>query len=98
MNSSSISTPSTNPGSASSTMNGSRIITSSESVVTHHGAAVQPASNAQNADGTSSSASSLRKSGERIISAANTDLLFSLFNAVEEEEAQRRIHVVRRGR
>ena len=32
------------------------------------------------------------------ISAANTDLLFSLFNSVEEEEAQRRIHVVRRGR
>ena len=33
-----------------------------------------------------------------ITSAANTDLLFSLFNSVEEEEAQRRIHVVRRGR
>ncbi len=33
-----------------------------------------------------------------VISAANTDLLFSLFNSVEEEEAQRRIHVVRRGR
>ena len=30
--------------------------------------------------------------------AADTDLLFSLFNSVEEEEAQRRIHVVRRGR
>ena len=40
----------------------------------------------------------LSKKGERIISAANTDLLFSLFNSVEEEEAQRRIHVVRRGR
>ena len=33
-----------------------------------------------------------------ITSTANTDLLFSLFNSVEEEEAQRRIHVVRRGR
>ena len=33
-----------------------------------------------------------------IISQANTDLLFSLFNSVEEEETQRRIHVVRRGR
>ena len=33
-----------------------------------------------------------------VTSAANTDLLFSLFNSVEEEEAQRRIHVVRRGR
>lgn len=33
-----------------------------------------------------------------VVSVANTDLLFSLFNAVEEEEAQRRIHVVRRGR
>ena len=33
-----------------------------------------------------------------ITSPANTDLLFSLFNSVEEEEAQRRIHVVRRGR
>ena len=35
---------------------------------------------------------------ERIISAANTDLLFSLFNSVEEEEVQKKIHVVRRGR
>ena len=34
----------------------------------------------------------------KIISAANTDLLFSLFNVVEEEEVQRRIHVVKRGR
>jgi hypothetical protein len=33
-----------------------------------------------------------------VTSTANTDLLFSLFNSVEEEEAQRRIHVVRRGR
>ena len=33
-----------------------------------------------------------------VTSPANTDLLFSLFNSVEEEEAQRRIHVVRRGR
>ena len=35
---------------------------------------------------------------ERFVSAANTDLLFSLFNTIEEEEAQRRIHIVRRGR
>ena len=33
-----------------------------------------------------------------VTSAANTDLLFSLFNSVEEEEAQRRVHIVRRGR
>ena len=33
-----------------------------------------------------------------VTSAANTDLLFSLFNSVEEEEEQRRIHIVRRGR
>ncbi|TRY79469.1 hypothetical protein TCAL_08923 [Tigriopus californicus] len=45
-----------------------------------------------------SSTSSSLKRGERVISAANTDLLFSLFNSVEEEETQRRIHVVRRGR
>ena len=35
---------------------------------------------------------------ERTVTAANTDLLFSLFNGVEEEETQRRIHLVRRGR
>ena len=34
----------------------------------------------------------------KIISAANPGLLFSLFNVVEEEEVQRRIHVVKRGR
>ncbi len=39
-----------------------------------------------------------RRPERSVISAANTDLLFSLFNSVEEEEAQRRIHVVRRGR
>ena len=33
-----------------------------------------------------------------VTSAANTDLLFSLFNGVEEEESQRKIHLVRRGR
>lgn len=31
-------------------------------------------------------------------SEADTDLLFSLFNSVTEEEAQRRVHIVRRGR
>lgn len=46
----------------------------------------------------SAASTSSLKRGERVISAANTDLLFSLFNSVEEEEAQRRIHVVRRGR
>ena len=35
---------------------------------------------------------------ERTVTSANTDLLFSLFNGVEEEEAQRKIHLVRRGR
>ena len=35
---------------------------------------------------------------EKFVTAANTDLLFSLFNTIEEEEAQRRIHIVRRGR
>lgn len=35
---------------------------------------------------------------EQRVSEANTDLLFSLFNGVEEEDAQRRIHLVRRGR
>ena len=34
------------------------------------------------------------------VSEANTDLLFSLFNSVEQEEdeAKRRIHLIRRGR
>jgi hypothetical protein len=41
--------------------------------------------------------SSLRRP-ERYVTNANTDLLFSLFNTIEEEEAQRRIHIVRRGR
>ena len=37
---------------------------------------------------------------ERTVSEANTDLLFSLFNSVEqdEEDAKRRIHLIRRGR
>jgi hypothetical protein len=37
---------------------------------------------------------------ERTVSEANTDLLFSLFNSVEQEEedAKRRIHLIRRGR
>ena len=43
-------------------------------------------------------ASSTNSVRTKIISAANTDLLFSLFNVVEEEEVQRRIHVVKRGR
>ena len=38
-----------------------------------------------------------RKSEQRV-SEANTDLLFSLFNGVEEEDTQRKIHLVRRGR
>ena len=47
----------------------------------------------------SSSASvPMPKRAERFVSTANTDLLFSLFNTIEEEEAQRRIHIVRRGR
>jgi len=35
---------------------------------------------------------------EQKVSEANTDLLFSLFNGVEEDESQRKIHLVRRGR
>jgi len=46
----------------------------------------------------SSESSSISKRPERFVSTANTDLLFSLFNTIEEEEAQRRIHIVRRGR
>ena len=39
------------------------------------------------------------KRSEQIrVSEANTDLLFSLFNGVEEDESQRKIHLVRRGR
>ena len=38
------------------------------------------------------------KRSEQRVSEANTDLLFSLFNGVEEEESQRKIHLVRRGR
>ena len=38
------------------------------------------------------------KRSEQKVSEANTDLLFSLFNGVEEEESQRKIHLVRRGR
>jgi hypothetical protein len=51
--------------------------------------------------GTAASAASTEpslKRPERFVSAANTDLLFSLFNTIEEEEAQRKIHIVRRGR
>ena len=39
-----------------------------------------------------------RRKPERTVTAANTDLLFSLFNGVEEDESQRKIHLVRRGR
>ena len=35
---------------------------------------------------------------EHRVTEANTDLLFSLFNGVEEEDSQRKIHLVRRGR
>ena len=38
-----------------------------------------------------------RRSEQRV-SEANTDLLFSLFNGVEDEDTQRKIHLVRRGR
>ena len=41
---------------------------------------------------------SFSSGGTVTVTAANTDLLFSLFNSVEEEEEQRRIHIVRRGR
>ena len=44
------------------------------------------------------SSESTSRRPERFVTAANTDLLFSLFNTIEEEEAQRRIHIVRRGR
>ena len=50
------------------------------------------------ASATSLQSDVIRKPPERMITAANTDLLFSLFNSVEEEEEQRRIHIVRRGR
>jgi len=39
-----------------------------------------------------------KKKSEQTVTAANTDLLFSLFNGVEEDENQRQIHLVRRGR
>eukprot|EP00090_Calanus_glacialis_P000500 TRINITY_DN10302_c0_g1_i1.p1 TRINITY_DN10302_c0_g1~~TRINITY_DN10302_c0_g1_i1.p1 ORF type:complete len:412 (-),score=97.72 TRINITY_DN10302_c0_g1_i1:1088-2323(-) len=39
-----------------------------------------------------------KRKSERTVTAANTDLLFSLFNGVEEDENQRQIHLVRRGR
>ena len=35
---------------------------------------------------------------EHRVTEANTDLLFSLFNGIEEEDSQRKIHLVRRGR
>ena len=40
----------------------------------------------------------LDRKSEQKVTEANTDLLFSLFNGVEEEESQRKIHLVRRGR
>ena len=39
-----------------------------------------------------------RSRTEHRVSEANTDLLFSLFNGVEEDNSQRKIHLVRRGR
>ena len=39
-----------------------------------------------------------RSKSEHRVSEANTDLLFSLFNGVEQEETQKKIHLVRRGR
>ena len=50
------------------------------------------------ASGAASAVAASNSVRTKIISAANTDLLFSLFNVVEEEEVQRRIHVVKRGR
>ena len=39
-----------------------------------------------------------RDKSENHVSEANTDLLFSLFNGIEDDESQKKIHLVRRGR
>ena len=59
--------------------------------------AAASSNNSSNSYSSNTSSSNISRP-ERYVSAANTDLLFSLFNSLEEEEAQRRIHVVRRGR
>lgn len=43
-------------------------------------------------------AEQMMRGGEHRVTEANTDLLFSLFNGVEEDDSQRKIHLVRRGR
>ena len=72
-------------------------ITPVEEVMSSSSASVSAFSSSLSMSTSTSMESGLRRP-ERFVSAANTDLLFSLFNTFEEEEAQRRIHIVRRGR